>query len=234
MTDSARRYVTYGRVSTARQSASGLGLEAQREAVSRYVAAQGGRIVAEFIEVESGKKIDRPQLAAALAACRRHRAVLVIARLDRLARNVAFVSGLMESGVEFVAADMPMVNRLTIHILAAVAEEEARAISVRTKSALAAAKARGVLLGGSRKGAYDIRVHAMEAHAAALELRKQKAAGRAVGLAPVVKDLRKEGAMTLKQIADGLNKQDIPAPRGGSWSPVQVSRLLVQIDGKAA
>ncbi len=137
----APRFVAYHRVSTDKQGRSGLGLEAQRSAVEAHVAGARGTVTAAFIEVESGRRKDRPQLAAALAAARVHRAVLVIAKLDRLARNVHFVSGLMESGVEFVAADMPTVNRLTVHILAAVAEEEARMISARTKAALAAAKA---------------------------------------------------------------------------------------------
>jgi len=164
----ATRFVTYLRVSTDAQGRSGLGLEAQRAAVAQHVATTGGRIVAEFVEVESGRKKDRPQLAAALEACRQQRAVLLLAKLDRLARNVAFVSGLMESGVEFIAADMPTVNRLTVHILAAVAEEEARMISARTKAALAAAKARGVVLGGRREGAADLRPYAKQASAASV------------------------------------------------------------------
>src|SRR5580704_12543959 len=137
------RFVSYYRVSTAQQGASGLGLEAQREAVSRHVAGAGGVIVADFTEIESGKKSDRPQIAAALAACRLRRATLVIAKLDRLARNVHFVSSLMESGVDFVACDNPHATRLIIHILVAVAENEREMISGRTIAALAAAKARG-------------------------------------------------------------------------------------------
>ncbi len=144
------RYVIYLRVSTDQQGRSGLGMEAQRAAVIRHTVATGGRIVAEHVEVESDRRKDRPQLAAALEACRALRAVLVIAKLDRLARNVAFVSNLMESRVEFVTTDLPTVNCLTVHILAAVAEEEARMISARTKAALAAAKARGVVLGNPR------------------------------------------------------------------------------------
>jgi DNA invertase Pin-like site-specific DNA recombinase len=149
VTDAAAplRFVAYYRVSTDKQGRSGLGLEAQHAAVVAHVAAARGTVAAEFVEVESGRRRDRPQLAAALAAARARCAVLVIAKLDRLARNLHFVSGLMESGVEFVAADMPTVNRLTAHILAAVAEEEARMISARTKAALAAAKARDVRLG---------------------------------------------------------------------------------------
>ena len=130
------RFVSYYRVSTAQQGASGLGLEAQREAVSRHVAGAQGVIVAEFQEVESGKKNDRPQIAAALAACRLRHATLVIAKLDRLARNVHFISSLMELGVDFVACDNPHATRLTIHILAAVAEHEREMISQRTIAAL--------------------------------------------------------------------------------------------------
>ena len=140
------KVIAYYRVSTARQGRSGLGLEAQRLAVQTYLCNQ--RPLYEFVEVESGTSCDRPQLQAALAACRVHRATLIIAKLDRLARNVAFVSALMDAGVEFLACDFPQANRLTIHILSAVAEHEAKMISERTKAALAAAKARGTRLGG--------------------------------------------------------------------------------------
>lgn len=142
----SKRYIAYYRVSTARQGQSGLGLEAQQTAVRSFVAADAA-IVEEFVEVESGRRNDRPQLLKALAACRRHNAVLIIAKLDRLARNVAFVSNLMEAGVDFVAVDMPHASLLTVHILAAVAEHEREMISQRTKAALAAAKARGARLG---------------------------------------------------------------------------------------
>src|SRR5215212_9283317 len=142
------RYISYFRVSTARQGRSGLGIDAERHAVAAYL--NGRKPLAEFVEIESGTKSDRVMLAQALAACRVHRAVLVIAKLDRLARNVSFVSTLMDAGVEFVACDFPQANRLTIHILSAVAEHEAKMISERTKGALAAAKARGTALGGFR------------------------------------------------------------------------------------
>jgi DNA invertase Pin-like site-specific DNA recombinase len=230
----ATRFVTYLRVSTDTQGRSGLGMEAQRAAVEQHAATYGGRIVAEFVEVESGRKRDRPQLVAALEACRRQRgAVLLIAKLDRLARNVAFVSGLMESGVEFVAADMPTVNRLTVHILAAVAEEEARMISARTKSALAAARARGVVLGGKREGAGDIRPYAKRASAASAAVRTAKAEMRAQDLAPVIEELRAAGAVLLRELADGLNARGIAAPRGGEWSATQVARVLARVGATA-
>src|SRR6476620_4349785 len=136
------RWISYLRVSTDRQGASGLGLEAQRKAVADYLNGGNWTLAAEFVEIESGKRSNnRPQLAAALAACKKHKAKLVIAKLDRLSRNVHFISGLMDAGVEFVACDMPAANKLTIHILAAVAEHEREMISTRTKGALAAAKA---------------------------------------------------------------------------------------------
>src|SRR6476660_1180485 len=143
----ARRFVAYYRVSTDRQGRSGLGLEAQQKAVIDFLNGGASELVGEFVEVESGKKSDRPELARAIEACRKHKARLVIAKLDRLSRNLAFVATLMDSGVEFVAVDNPHANKLTIHILAAVAEHEREAISERTKAALAAAKARGKRLG---------------------------------------------------------------------------------------
>jgi DNA invertase Pin-like site-specific DNA recombinase len=142
-------HVSYLRVSTDKQGITGLGMQAQRDAVLRYVAGRG-EIVAEFVEVESGRKDNRPQFRAALDECRKRRAVLLIARLDRLARDVAFIANLMKSDVEFVAVDMPQANRITIQILAAVAEHEREIISQRTKAALAAAKSRGIRLGNPR------------------------------------------------------------------------------------
>src|SRR3954451_3072916 len=147
-----KTFVAYYRVSTERQGKSRLGLEAQQQAVRQYLNGGSWSLVAEVVEVESGKRADRPKLAEALRVCKLHKADLIIAKLDRLACNVAFVSTLMESGVEFTAVDFPQANRLTVHILAAVAEHEAAAISARTKAALVAAKARGTKLGGLRLG----------------------------------------------------------------------------------
>jgi DNA invertase Pin-like site-specific DNA recombinase len=216
-------FVAYYRVSTDKQGRSGLGLEAQRAAVEAHVAVARGAVAAEFIEVESGRKRDRPQLAAALAAARAHRAVLVIAKLDRLARNVHFVSGLMESGVEFVAADLPTVNRLTVHILAAVAEEEARMISARTKAALAAAKARGVRLGNPNLRAGDPG-QARAANAA----KTSRAQARVADVLPLIEQARRAGAETLQQLADALAARGVPTPsgRGARWHPVQVARIM--------
>jgi DNA invertase Pin-like site-specific DNA recombinase len=224
-TPNTGNFVAYYRVSTERQGRSGLGLEAQKAAVRDYLNGGNWKIVAEFVEVESGKRSDRPQLAAALAACALRGAKLIIAKLDRLARNVAFVSNLMEAGVDFVAVDFPTANRLTVHILAAVAEHEAKMISERTKAALAAAKARGQKLGGYRGIPLT-----PEARQAGCERRTAIADKRAAALAPTIAELRASGAATLQAIADGLNRSGIPTTSGrGEWQPVQVSRVLARL-----
>lgn len=154
------KFVAYLRVSTARQGRSGLGLEAQQEAVQQFVRSRGGKIIApEFVEVETGKRNDRPELMKALKRCRVTGAALVVAKLDRLSRNAAFLMTLRDSGVDFVAADLPEANTLTVGVMAVVAQHEREAISQRTKAALAAAKVRGTTLGGKRKGAAKIAVH---------------------------------------------------------------------------
>jgi DNA invertase Pin-like site-specific DNA recombinase len=218
------KFIAYYRVSTQKQGISGLGLEAQRTAVLDYLNGGHWELTDEFTEVESGKINDRPALTQALALCRIHGATLIIAKLDRLARNVAFVSNLMESGVEFTAVDFPQANRLTVHILAAVAEHEAAMISARTKAALAAAKARGVVLGGDRAGIiasqWPLGVKA------STRIRREKARKRAGDLLPVIQSIRSEGINSLNQIAQTLNARSIPAPRGGTWSAVQVDRVL--------
>jgi DNA invertase Pin-like site-specific DNA recombinase len=221
------KFISYLRVSTAKQGHSGLGLEAQREAVANYLNGGKWSLVKEVVEIESGKRDDnRPKLAEALRLCKLHKATLVIAKLDRLARNVHFISGLMESKLDFVAVDLPEANRFTVHIFAAAAEHEARAISTRTKEALAAAKARGTRLGGRRMSANEWQEIVAAAKPAAWQANKEKAAkGRAVVL-PEIKQLQASGARSLREIADGLNAQDIPTPRGDKWSAVQVKRIL--------
>lgn len=221
------QFVAYYRVSTERQGRSGLGLEAQREAVTRYLNGGNWGLVAEIVEVESGKRNDRPKLAEALALCRVHNATLIIAKLDRLARNVAFVANLMEAGVEFVACDFPQANRLTIHVLAAVAEHEREMISRRTKEALAAARARGTKLGGYRANALP---NAEEARETGRAVRSQRAQKLAADLRPVIDAIRAEGAVSLRGIAEGLNSRGIPAPSGGRWSAVQVQRVVQRLE----
>jgi DNA invertase Pin-like site-specific DNA recombinase len=219
------RFIAYYRVSTARQGKSGLGLEAQRHAVREHLNGGRWRLVEEVVEVESGKRSDRPELARALGLCRLHNATLIIAKLDRLARNVVFTANLMESGVDFVAADLPQANRLTIHILAAIAEHEAAVISARTKAALARAKARGVQLGGDRGNLPKV---AKRGARASVEARRAKAEARAQDLASEIAKLRQAGLTSLREIAQGLNEREIEAPRGGQWQATQVARVMAQ------
>lgn len=215
------RFVSYLRVSTQRQGASGLGLEAQRSAVDSYLNGGSWQLIAEVVEIESGKNSARPKLAEALRLCRLHGATLVVAKLDRLARNVAFTSALMESGIDFVAVDFPDANRLTIHILAAVAEHEAKAISARTKEALAAVKDRSKI-GGLRENSHVINTADRSKSAS---VRRAKADERIADLAPVIDELRAAGIRSVKSIAAALNERNIPAARG-AWHATSVSRLL--------
>ena len=208
-------YIAYYRVSTDKQGQSGLGLGAQRQAVTTYLSGRA-ELIAEYTEIETGKRNDRPQLAAALAECRRKRAKLVIAKLDRLARNVYFISGLMESGVEFVAVDMPEANRLTLHILAAVAEHEREMISKRTREALQVAKARGTRLGNPRpaealvKGREVIATHLADFHDQ---------------VQPQVELLHAQG-FGLRAIARELNRRGVPTARGKLWAASTVAGVL--------
>lgn len=220
------QFVSYLRVSTTRQGLSGLGLEAQREAVAGYLNGGDWKLVREVVEIESGKHNDRPAIAEALRLCHLHRATLVIAKLDRLARNVHFISSLMEAGVEFTAVDFPQANRLTVHILAAVAEHEAAMISARTKAALGAAKARGVVLGGRRGSVERMERIGRKGNAASARVRSKTAAKRNEDLIPVIQEIWTAGAHTPRRIADGLNARGIAAARGGTWSAVQVRRVL--------
>lgn len=220
MTQHTGKFVAYYRVSTDKQGQSGLGLDAQREAVARHIGQ--AELVAEFTEVESGRKNDREQLAHALSLAKRTKATLVIAKLDRLARNVHFISGLLESSVPFVCADMPEADRTFLQMMAVFAEWEARKISERTKAALAQVKAQGRQLGcptpevGSALGIAKIQA---------------KADRYAERVGPLVQDIvRKSGACTLRDIAAALTARGIETPRGNiNWNPSQVSNLLKRI-----
>jgi len=214
------RCLCYYRVSTQRQGQSGLGLEAQHQEVKLYIDAKRGTIIAEFTETESGKKAsNRPELLQALELCRKQKATLAIAKLDRLARNVHFISGLLEAGVNFVAVDQPMKDRFMLHVQAAFAEEEARRISVRTKEALAAAKKRGVVLGATG------RVRAQRL--------KREAVLRAQALAPLIAEIRGMGLTQVRQIRDELNQRGVPGPGGGRWHLPTTHRTLARLGGKA-
>jgi DNA invertase Pin-like site-specific DNA recombinase len=221
------KWVSYLRVSTARQGRSGLGLEAQRQAVEDFLNGGRWKLVKEFVEVESGKKsgADRPILAEALKACRLYGAKLLIARIDRLSRDAHFLLGLEKAGIDFTAADMPQIDRLTVGVLAMVAEQEGRMISARTKAALAAARKRGVKLGGHRPGAKLTAA----GRAKGREKQARIAAQRAAELAPAITDLRGDGATTLRAIAAGLNERGIPASNGGQWGASQVARILARL-----
>ena len=216
-------YVTYLRVSTDRQGKSGLGLEAQRAAVLDHVASKG-QIAAEYVEIESGKKNERPQLARAMAEAKRIGAVLLIAKLDRLARNVAFIANLLEAGVEIAAADMPEANRFLLHVMAAVAEHEARMISDRTRAALAAAKARGVPLGWAMPERQEEQRQASRKGAAK---NTKKACMHAANVLPIIRQIAAGGG-SLRQIANELNTRGIKTARGGLWYAATVRNLFAR------
>jgi DNA invertase Pin-like site-specific DNA recombinase len=223
MTTTNGNLIAYYRVSTRKQEQSGLGLEGQQAAVTEFADRQCTAVLATYTEVETGKRADRPQLAKAIAHARRAQATLVVAKLDRLARNVAFTSALMESGVDFLACDNPYANRLTIHILAAVAEDEARRISERTKAALEAAKRRGVKLGAARPECRNLTAAARRRGArnggAAV---KQQADEAYVDLRDFLAALRP--AFSYQQIADILNQRGERTRRGKPWTDVAVLR----------
>jgi len=218
MADSNGRYIAYYRVSTDRQGQSGLGLEAQQAAVEQHLKGGDWTLIESYTEIESGKRNDRPQLDAALAACKRHKATLVIAKLDRLARNVAFVANLIESGVSFLAVDNPHATKLLVHMLAAFAEHERDMISQRTREALAAAKARGVELG--KHGKILARQNRAEADRFAHQIK------------PVILDLRASGITSIRALAKALNKREVATAAGGQWHPTTVHRLIRRIDAQ--
>lgn len=211
-----KQAITYYRVSTERQGKSGLGLEAQQSMVSAFAGSNGFNIVAQFTEVESGKKANRPVLLAALASCKVNDAVLLIAKLDRLGRNVAFISTLMQSGVEFKAVDNPYAGKFMVHIMAAVAEHEREQISERTTAALKAAKLRGVELG--KNGKYVLS-----------KLNKVLADGFAWDMKPIIERVRLDGFTTVRQISKELNRLQIPTYRQTRWHPTTVHQILQRI-----
>jgi len=214
------RFVAYFRVSTAQQGRSGLGLEAQRQAVLAFLNGGAWALSAEYTEVESGKRSDRPQLAQALATCRLTGATLVIAKLDRLSRDAHFLLGLEAAGVNFVAADMPNANRLTVRLMAVVAENEREMIAARTKAALAAAKARGVILGGWKGGL-------VVNHALGTAALRERAAAFVASVGPIVSGMHAEG-MSLRQIAGQLMEKGIRTSRGATWTAAAVRSVLLR------
>lgn len=227
------RFVGYLRVSTRKQEASGLGLDAQRSAVRRLVAERSGELIAEFVEVESGRKADRPQLLAAISRARRQKAILLVARLDRLGRSVSFTSALMESGIEFLCCDNPFANRLTIHILCAIAEHERLMISERTKAALAAAKQRGTLLGSHRPGHWSgretLRLEGLEKARMSAAKSNRAASIRAYDdIAPRLLELRDSG-LGGDRIAKILTAEGIHSRRGPRWTGAHVRRVLARL-----
>lgn len=215
------RFVSYCRVSTKEQGRSGLGLEAQKAAVTAHLNGGAWTLLGEFVEVESGKNNDRPQLAKALELCRLTRSTLVIAKLDRLSRDAHFLLGLEKAGVDFIAADMPNANRLTVRLMAVIAQEEREMISARTKAALAAAKARGVKLGGYKGGpVVDGRQGG--------EAMRRKADDFAAAVGPMVQEMRWAGA-SLREIARDLTEKGIQTPRGARWTASAVRGLLERV-----
>lgn len=221
----ACKLVGYRRVSTKEQGQSGLGLEAQQSAIDDHVKSSGCVLLSTYNEIESGKRCDRPELAKAIAHAKRSGATLVIAKMDRLARNVHFLSGLMEAGVEFVACDNPAANRLTVHILAAVAEDEAKRISDRTKAALAAYKARGGTLGAALLGSRLSNEDRDKGRSVANATQSRQAIAVYFDLIPQMTAMKASG-MSLKAIADQLNADGHTTRTEAKWSAVQVMRTL--------
>jgi DNA invertase Pin-like site-specific DNA recombinase len=226
----SRTFVAYLRVSTDRQGRSGLGLEAQQAAIASFLKADDKLLLPPFTEVESGKNSDRPQLRLAMDRCRKTGATLLIARLDRLARNVRFISALMEEGVPFVACDMPNATPFMLHVYAAVAEEEARAISRRTKAALAAAKARGVKLGGDR-GYRPVAAPDARLGGDAVRRDADHAAHRAMVAIEAIR-VAHGPDISLHAVARGLTERQVATPRGGAWTATAVRRVLARTVGQ--
>ena len=223
-----RPLIGYVRVSTSKQGKSGLGIEAQQEALSRFAEAEGFELVRVFVEVETGKGSDaierRPQLAAALAEARRKRCSIGVAKLDRLSRDVHFISGLMTHRVPFVVAELGSdVDPFILHLFAALAEKERALISVRTKAALAAAKARGVTLGNPK-----LSEARQAAHKAAAIANEAAADQHAANVVPIIRQIRRAGARTLREIANALNQRGVRTARGGQWHAMTVRNVLAR------
>lgn len=222
MTATTRRAIAYYRVSTSKQGASGLGIEAQRAAVHRFAEAEGFEIIAEHTEIETGKGADalarRPVLAATLAEARKAKVPVLVAKLDRLSRDVHFISGLMAEKVQFVVAELGAnCDSFTLHLWAALAQQERKMISNRTKDALAAAKIRGVKLGSPAIA---------KARASSIETKKANANAHAARVLPVIEAIRKTGATSLRAIAAELTARKVETARGGEWNAAQVSNIL--------
>ena len=221
------RVVAYYRVSTEAQGRSGLGLEAQQQAVRSLCEGRGWQVIAEHKEIESGKRADRPALAQALHHAKVTGAVLVVAKLDRLSRSVSFLSALQDSGARFMAADMPEATELTVHIMAVVAQAERKAIGKRTQEALTAAKARGTKL-GNPNGAAALR-RADKGNVDALKVIREGADRHAQELAPVIADIKSTVGTSLGVIARALNERHIQTRRGGQWHASSVRNLLARL-----
>ena len=227
------KFVGYLRVSTARQGKSGLGLEAQREALQGYLSSTGGRLVAELVEVESGKRNDRPELQRAIRRAKVSGARLLIAKMDRLSRNAAFLLALRDSGVRFVAADLPNADETVVGIMAVIAQRERELIAQRTKDALAVARKRLAKEGralGNPNGAAALR-RAAKGNCAAVARIVANASTRAEAFRDVFEDIDPAGALSLRKLAGELNRREIEAPRGGTWHPVQVARIKARLAG---
>lgn len=211
-----KMYVAYYRVSTDRQGKSGLGLEAQREAINNYISRSDQTVDKEFVEIESGSKSARPELKEAIEYCRKHKKTLIIAKLDRLSRNLHFISGLMEANIDFVAVDNPHANKLMVHLLAAFAEHEREIISERTKVALAAAKQRGVKLGTYGKVLAERNIRLADEHAKEL--------------APTIQKMQTNGIKSIRSICKELNALNIPTARNNKWFVSTMHQLLKRIE----
>ena len=220
------KFVSYLRLSTSREGASGSGLEPQRAAVASHVNRRNRSLLEEFVEVKSRQRCDRPALASALRLCRQERAVLIIAKLGRLGRNVHFICALMESQVEFIAMDLPHANKDTVQLIAAMAQQDAEVISERTKAGLQAAKARGTKLGGRKVSAARFAEMGARGRKESAKVRTVKSERFKAGVVPIIEEIRESGVISLRGIAAELHARGERTQRGMEWSSVQVMRIL--------